>query len=110
MIPHVTSRRPHGIRASVPLMNPRMRPPRPRFGRPPRFLLFLVGLFFVVIFFRVLVSFIANWLWFQDLGFQRVFALRLLGRLLIGAAAGLFSLAFLRINLRAALRNREAGP
>src|SRR5262249_10130963 len=82
----------------------------PRIGRPPRFLLFLVGLLVVFIVSRVLVSFIANWLWFDDLGFQRVFVLRLFGRLLLGVGAGLVALAFLRANMRLALRNRETGP
>jgi len=91
-------------------MFPRFRPPRRRPGRPPRILRYALAAFLLFIFLPGLVSPIASWLWFKDLGFARVYELSYAARLLLGLAAGVFTLAILRTNLRVALRGAGVGP
>jgi uncharacterized membrane protein (UPF0182 family) len=91
-------------------MSPRLGPRRPGFTRLPRILLVPVGILLLLIVFPALTSFIANWIWFRDLGFESVFVKRLSTSFVLGVGVGLFSLAFLRANLRIALRGVGMGP
>ena len=52
----------------------------------------------------------AEWPWFAALGFERVFATQLLGQGLLGLAVGLFTLLFLGLNFRLALRGAAPEP
>ncbi len=74
---------------------------RPHRGRRI-FLAFLVLALFVLV--PSLVRFEADRLWFQQLGFERVFATQYLARYLLGIGVGLLAWLFIQSNLRLALR------
>jgi uncharacterized membrane protein (UPF0182 family) len=57
-----------------------------------------------------LVTFGAEWPWFQALGYERVFATRLLAKALLGVGAGVAAFAFLYANLRFAQRGAVPEP
>lgn len=67
----------------------------------------IVGLLF---FAPVLLRLAAEWPWFTALGYQRVFATRLLAELLLGASVGAIAFAFLYANFRFAQRGLVPNP
>ncbi|MEO6527920.1 MAG: UPF0182 family protein [Gemmatimonadaceae bacterium] len=90
-----------------------IRPPPPRRGggrtgpgaRPPRIVIVgLIVLFLLFVFLPGLTTPIADWLWFSEIGFQRVFATKFAAQWMIGLAAGLIAFAVLYGNARYALR------
>ncbi len=85
----------------------RVNPPRPRRSR-------LLILVFVAILLLLLlpnlVTLAAEWPWFTALGYQRVFATRLLAKTILGVGAGVVAFAFLYSNLRFAQRGVVPDP
>jgi len=85
----------------------RVRPPRPRRRR------LLVLVFVAVLLLLLLPSLVtlgAEWPWFQALGYERVFATRLVAKGLLGVGAGVVAFAFLYANLRFAQRGVVPEP
>src|SRR5712691_1985123 len=85
----------------------RVRPPRPRRRR------LLVLVFVAVLLLLLLPSLVtlsAEWPWFQALGYERVFATRLVAKALLGVGAGGVAFASLYTNLRFAERGAVPDP
>src|SRR3989441_7614776 len=85
----------------------RVRPPRPRRRR------LLVLVFVAVLLLLLLPSLVtlgAEWPWFQALGYERVFATRLVAKGLLGVGAAVVAFAFLYANLRFAQRGAVPEP
>lgn len=88
-------------------------PAIPRFrARPPRrrgviAIVILAALFFLS---PVFLRLAAEWPWFTALGYERVFATRLLAQVLLGAGVGAIAFAFLYANLRFAQRGVVPNP
>jgi uncharacterized membrane protein (UPF0182 family) len=53
---------------------------------------------------------LADWLWYRDLGFERVFLTKIAAQWVLGIAAGLVSFAIIFANVRAALRGSALDP
>ncbi len=70
----------------------------------------LLVLFALFLFFSNLVPLAADWLWFQALGYERVFTTRLVAALVLGVAVGGVVFAFLSVNLRLAQRGLVPNP
>jgi len=93
-----------------------MTPPLPRTLRIPgrsrgRLSLWLLLAVTVLLFFiSPLVRLLAEWPWFSALGYERVFATRLIGSVLLGLIAGGVAFAFLYVNLRFAQRGAVPNP
>src|SRR5467141_1335984 len=82
-----------------------------RRGRRRRVLVWLlVGLGVLIVFISPLVGLLAEWPWFSALGYQRVFATRLLASFTLGVLAGGVAFAFLYANLRFAQRGIVPNP
>ena len=75
----------------------RVRPPPPR---RRRLLIIVVVAVLLFLLLPSLVTFGAEWPWFQALGYGRVFATRLVAKTLLGVGAGVVAFAFLYANLR----------
>src|SRR5256885_6845549 len=73
-------------------------------------LVVLVVLFALLLLFSNLVPLVAEWLWFQALGYERVFTTRLVAEALLGVAVGGLLFAFLFGNLRVAPRGLVPNP
>ncbi len=73
-------------------------------------LVVLVVLFALFLFLSNLVQFAAEWLWFQALGYERVFTTRLVAEAVLGVAVGGLVFAFLYANLRIAQRGIVPNP
>src|SRR5206468_3762762 len=75
-----------------------------------------LGLFVLVVLFALLlllsnlVPLVAEWLWFQALGYERVFTTRLVAEALLGVGVGGLVFAFLYVNLRIAQRGLVPNP
>src|SRR3989441_2462256 len=85
----------------------RVRPPRPRRRR------LLVLVFVAVLLLLLLPSLVTlgeEWPWFQALGYERVFATRLVAKGLLAVGAGVVAFAFLYANLRFAQRGVVPEP
>ena len=80
--------------------------------RPRRLRRFgLLAAFFALFFLGPwLVRLAAEWLWFQALGYERVFATQLVARALLGLGVGAAAFAFLYANFRIALRGVVPSP
>jgi len=85
----------------------RLRPPRPRRWT---FLTLILVAVLLLLLLPGLITLAAEWPWFQALGYERVFATRLVAQALLGAAAGLVAFAFLYGNLRFAQRGVVPNP
>jgi hypothetical protein len=72
--------------------------------RRPSWLPALLLLLFAPALFSALVELYTDWLWFREVGYERVFARTLGAKLAAGAAAFALALGFLGLNLRVALR------
>ena len=70
----------------------------------------LLGASALVFFGSPLVRLLAEWPWFSALGYERVFATRLIGSVLLGLLAGGVAFAFLYVNLRFAQRGAVPNP
>src|SRR2546421_3302274 len=73
-------------------------------------LVVLVVLFALLLLFSNLVPLVAEWLWFQALGYERVFTTRLVAEALLGVGVGGLASAFLYLNLRIAQRGLVPNP
>src|SRR5881296_2540154 len=73
-------------------------------------LVVLVVLFALVLLLSNLVPLTAEWLWFQALGYQRVFTTRLVAEAVLGVGVGGIVFAFLYVNLRIAQRGLVPNP
>src|SRR6267378_3586318 len=79
--------------------------------RPNRLGLVVLGLLFtVIVVLPALVQLAAEWPWFVALGYQRVFATRLVSQVLLGGLIGGGAFAFLYANLRIAQRGVVPNP
>ena len=70
----------------------------------------LLGFALLLFFFPPLVRLLAEWPWFTALGFERVYATRLIASALLGLVTGGFAFAFLYANLRFAQRGAVPNP
>src|SRR2546429_5662330 len=70
----------------------------------------LVVLFAILLLLSNLVPLVAEWLWFQALGYERVFTTRLVAEALLGVAGGGPVFAFLYFNPRIAHRGPVPNP
>src|SRR6059058_2132954 len=73
-------------------------------------LVVLVVLFALVLLLSNLVPLAAEWLWFQALGYERVFTTRLAAEAVLGVGVGGLVFAFLYVNLRIAQRGLVPNP
>src|SRR6059058_2561120 len=73
-------------------------------------LVVLVLLFALFLLLSNLVPLAAEWLWFQALGYERVFTTRLVAEAVLGVAVGGAVFAFLYVNLRIAQRGLVPNP
>ncbi|PYO97877.1 MAG: UPF0182 family protein [Gemmatimonadetes bacterium] len=73
-------------------------------------LIVLVVLFALLLLLFNLVPLAAEWLWFQALGYERVFTTRLVAEAVLGVGVGGLVFAFLYINLRIAQRGLVPNP
>src|SRR5258708_36987858 len=83
----------------------RLSPRRRRLG-----LVVLLLLFALVLPLSDLVPLAAEWLWFQALGYERVFTTRLVAEAVLGVAVGGLVFALLYVNLRIAQRGLVPNP
>src|SRR2546422_1045205 len=70
----------------------------------------LAGLGLLILFVSPLVGLLAEWPWFSALGYERVFATRLVASFTLGVLAGGVAFAFLYANLRFAQRGIVPNP
>ncbi len=63
-----------------------------------------IGLFLIILVVPTLIRLLAEWPWFQALGYERVFATRIAAKIVLGTAVGAFAFAFLYANMRIARR------
>src|SRR2546428_12170407 len=73
-------------------------------------LVVLVLLFALFLFLANLVPLAAEWLWFQALGYERVFMTQLVAEAVLGVAVGGLVFAFLHLNLQIAQRGLLPNP
>ena len=86
---------------------------RAAMSRRPRRRALLVLILAVVLLFvlvPLLVRLAADWFWFGSLGYERVFATRLVAEALLGLTVGAVAAAFLYVNLRMAQRGLVPDP
>src|SRR5436190_822929 len=104
--PFIRSLRDAGIRPP-----PRLR--RSKTGRPPRPPRFAIGaaivLFVLVIVLPGLTGRLADWLWFTEIGYERVFFTKIAAQWSIGLVSGAIAFAVLYGNARYALRGLVVG-
>ena len=81
-----------------------------RRGRRRVALWLVVGLGLLLFFISPLVGLLAEWPWFSALGYERVFATRLVASFTLGVVAGGVAFAFLYANLRFAQRGIVPNP
>src|SRR5467141_2531088 len=81
-----------------------------RRGRRRVVLWLVVGLGVLIVFISPLVGLLAEWPWFSALGYERVFATRLVASFTLGVLAGGVAFAFLYANLRFAQRGIVPNP
>ena len=74
----------------------------PRGNRLARVLLILAAIAFVVL--PAILSRLADWLWYMDVGFERVFLTKIVAQWSLGLLAGLGGFVVLYVNARIALR------
>src|SRR5213594_773288 len=81
-----------------------------RRGRRRLALWLVVGLGLLIFFISPVVGLLAEWPWFSALGYERVFATRLVASFTLGVLAGGVAFAFLYANLRFAQRGMVPNP
>src|SRR5437899_5061260 len=85
----------------------RLQPPR---ARRSRLLVWALVAVLLLLLLPSLVTLAAEWPWFQALGYERVFATRLVAKALLGVGAGVVAFVFLYANLRFAQRGVVPEP
>jgi hypothetical protein len=83
-----------------------VRPP----GPPRRLIVAVVVLFATIMLISALVTRLTDWLWFREIGFERVFLTKVLAQWSIGLVVGLLSFVVLYSTARFALRGWIPGP
>src|SRR6266851_9885531 len=83
---------------------------RPSAPRRRRLLVLVVVAIVLLLLLPSLVTLGAEWPWFQALGYERVFATRLVAKAFLGVGAGVVAFAFLYANLRFAQRGAVPDP
>src|SRR5690349_25053982 len=73
-------------------------------------LVVLLVLFALLLLLSNLVPLAAGWLWFEALGYERVFTTRLVAEAVLGLGVGSLVFAFLYVNLRIAQRGLVPNP
>src|SRR5437879_13722353 len=73
-------------------------------------LVVLVVLFALLLLLSNLVPLVAEWLWFQALGYERVFTTRLVAEALLGVGIGGLVFAFIFLTLRSVRRSHVRVP
>src|SRR6266849_9992310 len=81
-----------------------------RRGRRRVVLWLVVGLGLLIFFISPVIGLLAEWPWFSALGYERVFATRLVASFTLGVLAGGVAFAFLYTNLRFAQRGIVPNP
>src|SRR5947208_14316502 len=81
-----------------------------RRGRRRMVVWLVVGLGLLIFFMSPLIGLLAEWPWFSALGYERVFATRLIASFTLGGVAGGVAFAFLYANLRFAQRGIVPNP
>src|SRR5687767_2696356 len=88
-------------------------PRRARTGGPPRSPRMTIAagilLFVLVVVLPSITSRIVDWLWFREIGFERVFLTKIAAQWIIGLLSGLIAFAVLYGNARYALRGLVVG-
>lgn len=112
--PFIRGLREAGIRPPPPLKRvgdgPPRRPPGAPTGRPARLPMLVIGLLAVLLLLvPALATRLADWLWFREIGFARVFLTKIAAQWAIGLVAFGVSFAVLYGNARFALRGLEPG-
>ena len=74
-------------------------------------ILWIVGLAFILFaLLPIFTGFIADWLWFGEVGYQRVYATELVMKFSLFAAGALFAYLFIALNVRFATRGSSTAP
>jgi uncharacterized membrane protein (UPF0182 family) len=83
-----------------------LRPPGMRHGFPvPRSVLVVIGVVLIVLgFFPFLAGRLADWLWYREIGFERVFLTKIVAQWALGIPTALVAFAVLYVSARIALR------
>lgn len=104
--PFIRSLRAAGVRPPPPRGSETGQPPR-----PPR-LVILAGLALLLLFVFLpgLTTPVSDWLWFNEIGFQRIFVTRFVAEWAIGIVSGVIAFAVLYSNARYALHGLATGP
>jgi uncharacterized membrane protein (UPF0182 family) len=82
-----------------------VRPP----GPPRRLIVTIILVFATILLISSLVTRLTDWLWFREIGFERVFLTKVVAQWSIGLVTGLFSFAVLYGTARLALRGWGPG-
>ena len=97
-------------------------PPRGDGGidrRPPALIIMLAAIVVLLALLPAVTNRLADWLWFREIGYERVFFTKIIAQWGLGLLAGAVTFAFLYINARIALRGigaalpgirRQVGP
>src|SRR6185503_6943789 len=76
--------------------------------RVPRSVLLLIAsVLALLVFVPFVAGRLADWLWYREIGFERVFFTKIVAQWIIGAIVGVAALVFLYGNARIALRGSE---
>ena len=81
-------------------------PAGPRSGLPFVFL-GIVGALFLFILFPTIASRLADWLWYREIGFERVFFTKIIAQWSLGIVSSIIAFAFLYANARIAMRGAD---
>ena len=82
----------------------------PNLQQRARLIVGLAIVLLIIAFLPVASRRLADWLWYRDLGFERVFLTKVAAQWALGIVGGLAALAILIANVRLALRGAELDP
>ncbi|MGH2899253.1 MAG: UPF0182 family protein, partial [Solirubrobacteraceae bacterium] len=83
-----------------------IRPLGERRGLPP-ILVGLLGVVILFILFPTIAARLADWLWYREIGFERVFLTKIVAQWTLALSSGLIAFAFLYANARIAARGAD---
>ena len=99
--PIIRSLRDAGIRPMPPAGT------SPRFPAPRAVILLIASVLGLLVFLPFLAGRLADWLWYREIGFERVFLTKIIAQWVLGAPAAVVAFAVLYGNARVALRGAE---
>jgi len=99
--PIIRSLRDAGIRPMPPAGT------SPRFPAPRAVVLLIGSVLALLVFLPFLAGRLADWLWYREIGFERVFLTKVIAQWALGAPAAIVAFAVLYGNARIALRDAE---